>query len=415
VNPDSQPYARRWPVLALIFAGIFISYVDRGNLSIAAVSIMRDLDFSPARMGALLSAFFWTYGVMQIPAGYLVDRFGIRGTYALAFVVWSLSCAGTGMVGSFGAILAFRLLLGAGEAVAPVASLRFIKTNFAEKQQGIATAVYISGQSLGPATGAWLGAQILDWLGWRELFIIMGLGALIWIVPWLFLAPRDSGRTHQSSSSAPAVPLRSMLSGRTAIGLASSAFLYSYYWYFYLTWVPSYLLLAGGYTNKQMGVITALPLVVSCTISLASGWFADRLIGRGADACRIRKQFVCTGFLVSSVVVILALPGTTGIALPVLVVSLFGIGIASANYWALTQVVSPASAVGRIVGFQNTSAQLGGVVAPLLTGFLLGETKNFSVAFVLSAVAMLLALVGVWWLVERKQESVVKAEVPSPI
>src|SRR5947209_9334389 len=182
---------RRWAVLLLIFFGILISYVDRGNLSIAAVEIMHDFRFSPALMGTLLSCFFWTYGAFQIPAGLFVDRYGIRNVYALAFVVWSLASASIALSTGFGFILGSRLVLGMAEAVGPLASLAFIRRSFAPADQGFPTSVYIAGQTLGPALGAWLGTVLLTAFGWRAMFAVTGLAALIWIVPWLLVAPRD--------------------------------------------------------------------------------------------------------------------------------------------------------------------------------------------------------------------------------
>ena len=131
---------RRWIVVALIFLSILISYVDRGNLSIAADSIMRDFQLPPASMGVLLSAFFWTYAFCQLPAGYIVDRYGIRFVYAAGFVLWSLASAGMALSRHAGDIIALRMLLGLAEAVAPLASLAFIRQNFSGREQGLPTA-----------------------------------------------------------------------------------------------------------------------------------------------------------------------------------------------------------------------------------------------------------------------------------
>jgi ACS family D-galactonate transporter-like MFS transporter len=121
---------RRWLVLTLVFLGILVSYVDRGNLSIAAESIMRELRLPPATMGVLLSAFFWTYAVCQIPAGWLVDRFGVRGVYASAFVVWSLASASIALSHGPADVIASRMVLGFAETVGPVASLAVIRASY---------------------------------------------------------------------------------------------------------------------------------------------------------------------------------------------------------------------------------------------------------------------------------------------
>src|ERR1700731_3017490 len=138
---------RRWGVLGLIFVGIVISYIDRGNLGIAAPSIMKEFGFTTASMGLLLSAFFWTYALFQIPAGTLIDRIGIRWIYAAAFLIWSLASAGIALSHGATDIFALRLLLGLAEAVGPIASLTFIRQNFEGSEQGLPTAIYIAAQN----------------------------------------------------------------------------------------------------------------------------------------------------------------------------------------------------------------------------------------------------------------------------
>jgi sugar phosphate permease len=142
------PSSRRWIVLALVFLGILVSYIDRGNLSIAAETIMRDLRLDPKSMGVLLSAFFWTYAICQIPAGLLVDRFGIRSVYASAFLVWSLASASIALSRAWPDILASRLALGLAESIGPIASLAFIRANFSRREHGLPVSIYIAGLTL---------------------------------------------------------------------------------------------------------------------------------------------------------------------------------------------------------------------------------------------------------------------------
>src|SRR5262249_7991385 len=161
--------SRRWIVVALLFIGIVISYVDRGNLSIAAATMMKDFGLSPAVMGTLLSAFFWTYALFQIPAGAIVDRIGIRKVYAAAFFMWSLASGAIALSRGATDVLLMRLLLGLGEAAGPIASISFIRHNFAGAEQGLPTAIYIAGQNLGPALGSLVGSVVIDRMGWRWL------------------------------------------------------------------------------------------------------------------------------------------------------------------------------------------------------------------------------------------------------
>ncbi len=373
---------RRWAVLALVFFGILISYVDRGNLSIAAVEIMRDFRFSPALMGTLLSCFFWTYGAFQIPAGLFVDRFGIRNVYALAFVVWSLASASIALSTGFGFILGSRLVLGAAEAVGPLASLAFIRRSFAPADQGLPTSVYIAGQTLGPALGAWLGTVLLTSFGWRAMFAITGLAALIWILPWVLIAPREL--PAQAASARGIVQLGAALGNPAVWTLSACAFLLSYFWYFVLTWVPAYLRIAHGFTALEMGRIMAIPLAAMAVTSLAGGFVGDRAARRWGSATRARLIFAASGLVGASCLLALRFAPDRSWALPVLFAAMCSLGVANSSCWALAQAAAPAALIGRSVGYLNTIAQVAGAAAPQITGWLIGPHDRFGPALIIA-------------------------------
>jgi MFS family permease len=365
---------------------------------------MADFNLSPAGMGTLLSAFFWTYAFLQVPAGWMVDRFGLRWAYAGAFALWSIASAAVGFASSFEQILALRLLLGVGEAAAQPASLAYIRRNFPEGQQGFPTAVYLSGMMIGPAVGAYFGAVLLQRLGWRLLFVVTGLGALVWLVPWLLLAPADKKpvRTFEEPAKAAVVGWGKLLSRPTLWGIAVGAFFYSYYWYFCLTWLPSYLVMARGFSFLKMGVYTALPLLLTAAMSMVSGRVADRVIVRTGHAVNVRKRFIAAGFLLGSAIAAVPALSSSEAVLGTLILSLMGVGVASANYWALTQAASPASMIGRVIGAQNTLANVAGICAPIVTGILVGRAKNFDVALIVAGGSMLIAAAAFLLLVKEK-------------
>ncbi|MBK9166906.1 MAG: MFS transporter [Bryobacterales bacterium] len=388
--PESD--SRRWPVVWLLFAGILIAYVDRGNLSLAAVPVMRDLSLSPTEAGTLMSAFFWTYGLFQFPAGWIIDRYGLRGTYALAFLVWSVASAAMGLAQTFGQILALRLVLGLGEAIAAPASLAYIKRHFGEQEQGLPTGIYISGLMLGPAVGALLGGMLIETMGWRPLFVLTGLAACIWLLPWWRWAPRDTPRT----SAVQAAPAAAKMPGiRIAAGLGISAFFYSYFWYFCLTWLPSYLVMTRGFSFGQMGTWMAMPLAAMAVSAMIWGRVADRMVARGAPALAVRRRFAGAGMLAGCSMLLVLLAQTPNQVLAVLMVSLTGVGLAGANYWAITQCLATGATIGRLVGYQNTLAQAAGATAPLLTGFLIERMGGFTPAIVVAGASPLLAFAAI--------------------
>jgi ACS family D-galactonate transporter-like MFS transporter len=384
---------KRWIVVVLLFAGMLVNYVDRGNLSITAVPLMREFHMSPAAMGTLLSAFFWTYAFLQIPAGYLVDRFGLKWIYAGAFLLWSAASAAIGFAGGFRQILLLRALLGVGEAVAPPASLAYIRQNFAEHEQGMPTAIYVSGMTLGPAVSALLGAYIVVNLGWRSVFVLTGLGALVWLVPWLIMAPTSHVRPARRANASPSAPLtwRMLLTRPTFWGITIATFFYAYYSYFCLTWLPFYLVAVRGYSFAKMGVYTAVPWLGTVLVSFVTARLADRLIARVGHPMLVRKYFVATGFTLGSTILLLLLIQSSLAVLLTLILSLIGIGFASSNFWALAEVISPAPIVGRVIGYQNMIASFGGLCAPMLTGFLVDRTKSFNLSIAIVGGALLVS------------------------
>lgn len=388
--------SRRWIIVALIFLGILISYIDRGNLSIAATSIMRDFHLPPGSMGVLLSAFFWTYGSCQLPAGYIIDRYGIRLVYAAGFVLWSFVSAGIALSRHSGDVLGLRMLLGIAESVGPLASIAFIRQNFSGPEQGLPTAIYISGQNLGPACGALLGTALLDHFGWRVMFAATGLGALLWVPLWVLLVPsKRPARFPANESVARYDPWTwtAALSSPAFWAMSGCVLFFSYYWYFLLTWMPAYLTLARGFSTTGMGRILSIPLFTMAGLNVGFGWLADRVVARNQAVFRTRIAFAAAGLLgASSILLLNVTPGRAPV-LPILVISICSFGVASSSYWAIAQHTPPAFLVGRSIGYLNTLSQMAGAIAPVITGWSLGPTKNFQFAILLAGVAPLVASV----------------------
>ena len=388
--------SRRWVVLALIFAGILISYVDRGNLSIAADSIMRDFRLPPASMGVLLSAFFWTYAAFQIPAGLIVDKFGIRVVYACGFLVWSLASAGMALSRGPGDILSLRLVLGLAESIGPLASLAFIRQNFEGPEQGLPVSIYIAGQTIGPACGALLGSMLLADFGWRTMFATTGLGALLWVPFWTHFAPRRQVDRPATPKTSLAIqwPWRLIISSLAFWMLPVGILFISYYWYFVLTWMPAYLTIARGYSTIGMGRILSAPLFAMAIVNVLAGFVADKLTVARKSVFTVRLSFLSLGLIGASAILLLNVLSSRSAVLPVLTVSICSFGISSSNFWAIAQYTSPSAMVGRAIGFLNTVSQIGGIGAPLITGWSLGPHKDFKLAILLAGLSPIVAILA---------------------
>ncbi len=393
---------RRWIILSLVFLGMVISYVDRGNLSIAAPSIMRDFRIEPAAMGVLLSAFFWTYGAFQIPAGAIVDRFGVRSTYAVGFLVWSIASASIALSRGTGQIIGMRMALGLAESIGPLASISFIRNNFAGKDRGLPTSIYIAGQNLGPALGTLVGSILLDRWGWRMMFAITGLGGLIWLPFWLFATPREetviqAEKEAEVSAEPRRWTWRMVLSNPVFWAMSLAILLSSYYWYFVLTWVPSYMTLARGFSTLEMGRAVSTALFAMALVNVLAGLAVDKLAAR-IGVLRARLGFAVAGYAGTMAILFLLVVPNRAWALPILTLAMCATGIGNSNFWTISQHVPPKNLVGRTIGYLNTVSVGAGAAAPLITGWILGPQKHFGPAILvaglcpgLAAVCLLLA------------------------
>src|SRR5207247_6817386 len=182
--------ARRWTIVGLLFAACLINYLDRATLALALPAISQDLALGPALKGVLLSAFFWSYAVMQVPIGWCADRFNLRWLYAGMFALWSVAQGLTGLVKGLTALIAFRILLGVGESVYLPGGTKIVSLLFAPKERGLPSGLF----DFGTRTGLVLEGVLVPWLlvryGWRHTFLVLGFAALAWLAPWLWVFPR---------------------------------------------------------------------------------------------------------------------------------------------------------------------------------------------------------------------------------
>jgi sugar phosphate permease len=234
------------------------------------------------------------------------------------------------------------------------------------------------------------------------MFVILGLGCLLWLAPWLKLV-KDDDRAIEAAQAAksPAarVPFSAVLSSPVIWGTIIGTFCYQYFVYYCMTWMPAYFVDRWNLSLDSTGLYTMFSFFGMAGVATGAGWLADRLIEHGGDPVKVRKAFTIAGFLVASTELIGAMSDSPRVALFFAVFSLSGLGLTTANYWALTQTLIPGAAVGRIVGIQNCAANIPGVVAPMLTGWLRQSTGGYEApmqaiwVFLLAGVASYLLLV----------------------
>jgi MFS family permease len=366
-------------VVVLLAISAFINYVDRGNLSIAAPMLKDELGISAARLGVLLSAFFWTYACSQLFSGWLVDRFNVNWVFAAGFILWSAATAMTGIVQAFSALLVLRLLLGISESVAYPSYSKIIALNFSEEHRGFANSMISAGLVLGPGFGMFFGGLLMARFGWRPFFIVLGLASMLWIVPWWMWMPKKHQATLTDSIGAPRV--FEFLRLRSAWGTCAALFCGNYVSYFLITWLPYYLVRERHFSMDNMAKLGGTAYFLGACFSMFSGWLSDRWIATGATPSLVRKTFTGGGLALSGIFIGLAAVSGTNYCAVALILGVIFYGVSASNIWAITQTLAGPKAAGRWTGFQNFIGNLAGVVAPALTGFVLERTGQFYWAF----------------------------------
>ncbi len=375
-------------VLFLLTLSVLINYIDRSNLSIAAPLLKNELHISNTELGTLLSAFFWTYCLMQMPAGWLVDRFDVKWVFAAGFFIWSTATAVTGVLHGFVAMLLIRIILGIGESVAFPSCSKVLSVHFREDRRGSANAMIIAGLALGPAIGLLVGGNAVARFGWRPFFLALGLLGLLWLVPWTLWMPRRT--TPPRLTTSPFSGLLPILRQRSAWGTCLGQFSVNYFLYFLVTWFPFYLVRGRHFSMTTMARYGGLLFLMSATGAAIWGKLSDRWIAAGSSTTLVRKGSMalgCTGFAIA--LPLMALAPDHLLIWAIVPTGLF-LGISGCATWAIPQTLAGPDMVGRWVGLQNFVGNFAGAIAPALTGYLLDRTGLFYWPFFITAAIALL-------------------------
>ena len=398
---------RPWGVVLLLFLAMALGYVHRVNLSSALPSMAAEFDWSATQLGQASAAFFWIYFILQVPAGYAADRWGVRFVFTAGFVIWCCATALTALATGFAMLVGLRLLLGFGQSILTPAGLRYIRLSFPEEQRGTAVGVYMAGTKVGPAAGFVIAAYLLEAFGWRGMFAVLGLGALPWLVPFLMRVKRDDpaarpARGAWAGAEERTVPTGEILRSPVIWGTVLGTFCYMYFVYYCMTWMPTYFKQQHGMSIKEQGWYSAVAFGGMAVVIVAAGRAADMLIRRGFDAVAVRKGFTIAGFVLAATQTIAAYTDSAQAMLFFAVFSLCGLGLMTANYWALTQTLIPGGRIAVVVGIQNTASNFAGAVSPWIAGWLVERTGSFDAPIRVAAFWLALGLASYVFLVRKK-------------
>lgn len=373
------------PALALLALLAVINFIDRSNLSIAAPLLKDELHISASQLGILLSAFFWTYTAMQFFSGWLVDRVDANRVIAGGFLAWSLATAGTGLVHGFTMLLLMRLVLGTGESVMVPSWSKILSLHLTEQYRGFANGVCQGAVRFGPAVGALGVGVLITKYGWRPAFIEVGLISLIWVPAWVKWMPRGRS-TRRPESAAPG--FTDILRQRSFWGVCGGHFSVLYLLYFMLTLLPFYLVRERHLSMHSMIRIAGVYYAVEGLSAVAAGWFSDECIRSGYAPTLVRKSTMAIGHALAVIALMGCALATSQWYLVFLVAVGIGSGAAGAGPFAFAQTLAGPQVTGKWTGLQSGFANLAGVVAPALTGFLVDRTGNFRAPLTITAAVL---------------------------
>ena len=373
-----------------------INYLDRTVLGIAAPFLTRDLGLTAAQMGLVFSAFSWSYALLQIPGGIFLDRFGTRLTYVIAVVLWSLFTALMAATRSLNGLIATRIGVGVFEAPCFPANSRVLATWFPQRERARANAVYSFGQYVGLGFLSVPLFWITQRFGWRGLFIVVGLFGMAFGVVWwlLYRNPTESSTVNQAEldyieagggGEYKGEPvrfkwshIRLLLGKRQIVGASIGQFGGNSTQVFFVTWFPTYLVTARGMTFIQAGFMTSLPYIGASIGVILGGLISDAILKRTGSANLARKLPIVSGMLLASTIVAANYVPAENNAAVILIMSIafFGQGMTNLG-WTVVSDVAPKKLIGLTAGIFNLSANLAGIVTPLVIGVAFQLTGSF--------------------------------------
>ena len=419
---ESTSQRGRWPIAFLLAFGVIVNFFDRINLAVSQEALHASFGLTLIGYGYLSSAFSWSYAAMQVPAGLLLDRLGVRRVGRIATFLWSVAsfCAAlsTGLTGLFAA----RLLLGVAESPTFPANAKAIGLWFRERERSLAIAVTDSAAKLSSAIGVPLIGVLLLQFGWRWSFAATGFASLIYFALFCrvyrdpaqaaappaqdFTSPSEESPRHRGFERTPqealiarwlrlwrTSSLRYLLAQRKVIGLAIGWGAYNYTFFLLLNWLPKYLSFSLHVDLLHSVFYTSVPwLFAAISDFVVGGWLVDFLIQQGWDATRVRQAVLLIGTALGLAIWGAGHAHSPTAALVWISIALSGLAAAAPVAWTVPSLIAPQGAVGTVGGMANFCGQLSAISAPIVTGYIVSATHSFAYAFAIATVILLLGI-----------------------
>ncbi|MEL7628031.1 MFS transporter [Pectobacterium aroidearum] len=411
-NTLAKKTSIRWWIAALMWLAIAINYIDRTVLSAAAPHLIDELHLTPEMMGFIMAAFFWSYSLLQIPAGWFADRFGQKKGLGLAVAWWSIATSAMGLATGFKSLLGLRIALGIGEAAAYPSNAGIAAKWFPDHERATISGLFDSASKFGGAVAMPLIVWMIYMVDWRWTFAIVGSVGIVWVIAWYFIYaenPEDHKKISkeeidyirngqvQKHGTSTELPMKwyQLLRYRNIWAMCLGFFTINYTSYFFITWLPTYLVQEKGMDFIKMGIVAALPLLSGMIIEIFAGWVSDKITHKKIlSLTATRKLFLTIGLLMALCIGFAPFTDSVVITVILLCIAKSGTTVAASQVWALPGDVAPKNMVSVVAGLQNTVSNMGGAVGPIITGAIVAATGSFTYALVFSAALVLLGIIN---------------------
>lgn len=409
IAPAERVTNLRWRIAALLGFGVFVSSIDRGALSVAARPLQTELGIGPEGFGWLSAAFIVAYAIVQLPGGYLLDRYGVRTISQIAVLLWSVAAAVTALAGGFTVIAGTRILLGIAEAPTLPADAKAVGSWFPRSERSFATSLFDVGGKVSSAIGIPFTAWLLVTFSWRGMFWATALLSLAFFTVFSLMyrdPSKDKRVTYAErkhiedgggevvipagTATAREAGFLYLLRQRRVWGLTLGFAAYSYFFGLIITWLPAYLqttfgvnvLESAGYAFVVWGVAAAAELLVG-------GWLVDFLIRRGRDPDMVRKTVLVGGLVTGLAIVGAAFAKDITAAVAWITIAAAGLSLHSPVAWSIPALIAPRNSNGRVAAIMNCLGSVAAFGAPVLTGTVVARTGSFSAALIVAAMILL--------------------------
>jgi MFS transporter, ACS family, D-galactonate transporter len=409
-NGGARVPGRRWLIGCLLGAGILVNYIDRVGLSAATPELTRELGLSATDIGLLGSAFFWTYSLLQVPGGMVLDRFGVTTVGRVSSLLWAIASAITALASGIYGIVFARLMLGIAEAPAFPASQKATGHWFPLDERSRSTAIFDSAAKFSNVIGVPLVAFVIFLYGWRWGFGITAALSLLYFIAYaiIYRNPSEDPKLSKAeydyivagggTPEGPATAGQSRMLGyllrcRKVWGLTIGFSAYGYTFYLFLTWLPGYLAQTMHMNLMSAAGYSTIPWIFATLADLLIGGFlVDHLITRGYDSTKVRQAVIIVGMLMGLAVIGAAFTVRPGWALLWLSIAISGLSAAAPVGSSIVSLIAPKGGAGTVGGIINFSNNMMGAVAPIVTGVIVDWTQSFAGAFLIAGAVLIVGI-----------------------